>query len=71
MIFGRDDHASGEGGSSEQPIVQGGPVNGKPSIPFACPEVFRDAARVEIEDGIWVTCDQLRPLYETDVPQLE
>ena len=66
LKFGRDDD-----GDSGQPSVQGGsPVDGRPSIPFACPEAFRDAAKVEIDNGIYVTCEQLRPLYETDVPKL-
>ncbi|KAJ2928935.1 hypothetical protein H1R20_g8291, partial [Candolleomyces eurysporus] len=71
VIFGRDDDASEEGGSNEQPTVQGGPVAGRPSIPFACPEAFKDTAKVEIDNGIYVTCEQLRPFYETNVPQLE
>jgi hypothetical protein len=72
VIFGRDDDNSEKGGRNEQPSVQGGsPVAGRPSIPFACPDAFKDTAKVEIENGIYVTCEQLRPLYETDVPKLE
>ncbi len=33
------------------------------SIPFECPAVFDDVVEVEIDDGIYVTCDQLRPFY--------
>jgi hypothetical protein len=34
------------------------------SIPFECPAVFRDAPAVELEDGLFVTCDELRPFFE-------
>lgn len=34
------------------------------SIPFECPAVFNDVVEaVEIDNGIFVTCDQLRPFY--------
>lgn len=35
-------------------------------VPFVCPEVFGTSpnSTVELEDGLFVTCDQLRPLYE-------
>lgn len=34
------------------------------TIPFECPAVFKDAPAVELEDGLFVTCDQLRPFFE-------
>ncbi|PSR85865.1 hypothetical protein PHLCEN_2v5341 [Hermanssonia centrifuga] len=34
------------------------------SIPFTCPAVFANATAVEVEDGLYVTCKQLRPFYE-------
>ena len=33
-------------------------------IPFECPAVFDDAPAVELEDGLFVTCDELRPFFE-------
>ena len=33
-------------------------------IPFACPAVFDHAQEVELEDGLYVTCEELKPLYE-------
>lgn len=40
---------------------------------FECPKVFADAMEVEIEDGLFVTCRELQPLYEAvpeDTPTL-
>ncbi|EIW87469.1 hypothetical protein CONPUDRAFT_34137, partial [Coniophora puteana RWD-64-598 SS2] len=31
---------------------------------FSCPEIFSVEPQVEIADGIFVTCDDLKPLYE-------
>ena len=33
-------------------------------IEFNCPAVFYEVSEVELEDGIFVTCDELRPFYE-------
>jgi hypothetical protein len=33
------------------------------SVPFECPAVFKNMKEVEIDDGIFVTCDQLRSFY--------
>lgn len=68
VIFGRDDDGNDEDGGDQEPSVNNSPVAGRPSISFACPEAFKDTAKVEIDNGIYVTCEQLRPLYETDVP---
>ncbi|KAI0936209.1 hypothetical protein AcV5_004405 [Taiwanofungus camphoratus] len=45
-----------------------GTVSAAESIPFACPEVFASAPEVEIEDGLFVTCDELKPFYEIPIP---
>jgi hypothetical protein len=37
-------------------------------IPFECPMVFAFALDVEIDNGIFVTCDELRPYYEIPIP---
>ncbi|OCH96520.1 chondroitin AC/alginate lyase [Obba rivulosa] len=37
-------------------------------IPFTCPAVFDDSPEVEIDDGIFVTCDELKPFYELPIP---
>lgn len=34
------------------------------NIPFTCPEVFDTSPKVELEDGLFVTCNELKPLYE-------
>ncbi|CAA7266585.1 unnamed protein product [Cyclocybe aegerita] len=34
-----------------------------PKVPWECPAVFQGVTRVEIDNGVYVTCDQLRPLY--------
>jgi hypothetical protein len=39
-------------------------VNSVPVLPFACPAIFDNSKKVEIDNGIFVTCDQLRPFYE-------
>jgi hypothetical protein len=41
-----------------------------PKVPFTCPEVFKNATSVEIDNGVFVTCDQLRPLYEAPFPEI-
>lgn len=38
------------------------------SVPFECPAVFKDATTTELEDGLFVTCDQLKPFYEIKLP---
>lgn len=38
------------------------------TVPFTCPSVFDDEDEVEVDDGIFVTCDQLRPLFELPAP---
>lgn len=38
------------------------------TIPFECPAVFEDAFETELEPGLFVTCDQLRPFYELPIP---
>jgi hypothetical protein len=37
-------------------------------VPFECPAVFEDATSTELEDGLFVTCDELRPFYEIPLP---
>ena len=32
-------------------------------IPFECPDVFAEGQKVELEDGLFVTCGDLRPFY--------
>lgn len=34
-----------------------------PEIPWECPEAFATALRVQLDDGVFVTCDQLKPFY--------
>ena len=34
-----------------------------PTIPFECPAAFATASQVELDDGIYVTCAELKPLY--------
>lgn len=38
------------------------------TVPFECPEVFKNAKAVELEDGLFVTCDQLQHFYEIPIP---
>ena len=35
---------------------------------FECPQVFETAKEVELEDGLFVTCDELKPYYDRDLP---
>jgi hypothetical protein len=37
-------------------------------MPFECPAVFSTGREVEIDAGIFVTCDELRPFYELSSP---
>lgn len=32
-------------------------------ITFTCPSVFASAESVELDNGVFVTCEQLRPFY--------
>ena len=34
-----------------------------PQVPFVCPAVFDDAKETELEDGLFVSCDELKPFY--------
>lgn len=34
-----------------------------PTIPFECPQVFATAVEVLLDDGIFVSCDDLKPFY--------
>ncbi|KAI0335413.1 chondroitin AC/alginate lyase [Cubamyces sp. BRFM 1775] len=36
---------------------------GSGEIPFECPAVFKSAKETELEDGLFVTCDDLRPYF--------
>ena len=33
-------------------------------MPFECPAAFALAEEVEIDNGIFVTCDELEPFYQ-------
>ncbi|KAH8113005.1 alginate lyase-domain-containing protein [Phellopilus nigrolimitatus] len=34
-----------------------------PTIPWACPAAFATATQVQLDDGVYVTCDELKHLY--------
>lgn len=34
-----------------------------PTIPFACPAAFATGTEVQLDDGVYVTCDELKPFY--------
>ena len=34
-----------------------------PTIPWECPEAFATATEVELDDGVYVTCDELKHFY--------
>ena len=38
-----------------------------PPKPFSCPTAFDLEKRVEIDNGVFVTCDELKPFYEIPV----
>lgn len=69
---GPDDRDSDDDGPGEpdddDDSDPAGSVPSAPKIPFTCPEAFKYTSKVEIDNGIFVTCEQLRPLYEADVP---
>jgi hypothetical protein len=54
MTWKRDD-------AFELPVKSAAPVPS--SVPFECPAVFANSKEVEIDDGIFITCDQLKPFY--------
>jgi len=60
-----DDDGDGSGAGPATPV---GP---HPKIPFTCPEVFKETTKVEIDNGIFVTCEDLQPMYEADVPSID
>ncbi len=50
----------------DAPVSPSLPGNAAPvpsTVPFKCPAVFDKVMEVEIDDGIFVTCDQVRPFY--------
>lgn len=34
-----------------------------PTIPWECPAVFATTPKVQLDDGVFVTCDELKPFY--------
>ena len=40
-----------------------GSIPTAPSVPFDCPAVFHNMVDVEIDNDLFVTCDELRPFY--------
>lgn len=52
---------TGDAGSSNP---SAGDSSGGSPVSFQCPAVFDLGEDVEIDDGVFVTCDQLRPFYE-------
>ncbi|KDQ63783.1 hypothetical protein JAAARDRAFT_189320 [Jaapia argillacea MUCL 33604] len=40
--------------------------SGGHTVTFECPGVFASATEVEVDDDVFVTCDQLRPFYESE-----
>lgn len=43
--------------------VSGLPLTPTPTIPFECPAAFATATEVQLDDGVYVTCDELKPFY--------
>lgn len=39
------------------------------SVPFQCPAIFGTLDRIQIDDDVYVTCEELKPFYEIAVPQ--
>ncbi|KAL5501024.1 hypothetical protein ACEPAH_9411 [Sanghuangporus vaninii] len=48
--------------ATEQPTPTSLPI-ATPTIPWECPVAFATQTRVELDDGVYVTCDELKPLY--------
>ena len=42
-------------------LISGGKLG---DIGFNCPSVFSEVSEVELDNGIFVTCDELRPFYD-------
>ncbi|THH34046.1 hypothetical protein EUX98_g7 [Antrodiella citrinella] len=38
-----------------------------PDIPFECPQVFNNSATTQLEDGLFVTCNEIKPMFEIPV----
>jgi len=34
-----------------------------PTISFECPAAFATGTEVQLDDGVYVTCDELKPFY--------
>ncbi|KZT30352.1 chondroitin AC/alginate lyase [Neolentinus lepideus HHB14362 ss-1] len=51
-------------GSAGSPSTSMGGSSGYAPVRFECPTVFSLGQWVEIDDGVFVTCDELRPFYE-------
>lgn len=48
--------------ATQQPTPTGLPI-ATPTIPWECPVAFATQTQVELDDGVYVTCDELKPLY--------
>ena len=66
IAFDRTEHSNSTFARSS---VMGamGAVSRKGDFRFECPEVFETAKEVELEDGLFVTCDELKPYYNPDL----
>ncbi|TFK57338.1 chondroitin AC/alginate lyase [Heliocybe sulcata] len=67
LMDGTGSSPSMGGAGSPSSSTTGGSSDDGPA-PFVCPAVFALGQQVEIDDGVFVTCDQLRPFYELPAP---
>jgi hypothetical protein len=61
---GHDSDTTDEPSGHEKPISDEG-------ISFKCPAVFDGVEKVELDNGLFVTCDQLKPFYVLFYPDQE
>ncbi len=49
--------------SRRMPIMRRDDLEG-PDLSFKCPAIFDNTPKVELEEGLFVTCEDLRPFFE-------
>lgn len=64
---GKDEVQAGE--PAQQPLkldddsVSSTNTSSIPTIPWECPAAFATTLKVQLDDGVFVTCDELKPFY--------
>ena len=73
MVGRGEELAVGAGEGDAEKSLRDGKMKGDGAmdVPFECPQVFAllQETEVEVDDGLYVTCETLQPYYE--LPELQ